>query len=73
MDNVLVDVSFIRDTATVAAICAEVSSDGGFLICNGCGDVEALIAGVLVIDHAEEAWVLCGECIRKLPFEGAVA
>ncbi len=23
-------------------------------------------------NDAEEAWVLCGVCIRKLPFEGAV-
>ena len=73
MDNDLVDVSFIRDAATIAAISAEVSSDGGFLVCNGCGDIEALIAGVLVIDEAEEAWALCGLCIRKLPLEGTAA
>jgi hypothetical protein len=73
MDNDLVDVGFIRDTATVAAICAEVSPDGSFLVCNGCGDIEALIAGVLIVDDAEEAWVLCGGCIQKLPLEGTVA
>jgi len=71
MDDDLVDVVFVRDTAAVTAICAEVG-DGTLLVCNGCGDIEALIAGVLIIDDAEEAWVLCGVCIRKLPFEGAV-
>src|SRR6266436_2321204 len=48
-------------------ICAEVG-DGTLWVCSSCGDIEALIAGVLIIDHAEEAWVLCSACIRKLPF-----
>jgi len=65
------DVVFVRDMAAVTAICAEVG-DGSLLVCNGCGDIEAPIAGVLVIDDAEEAWVLCGACIRKLPFGGPV-
>ncbi len=69
--NDLVDVGLVRDTAAVTAICAEVGS-GSLLVCNGCGDIEALIAGVLIIDDSEEAWVLCGACIRKLPFEGTV-
>ena len=71
MDDDLVDVFLVRDLATVTAICAEVGNDT-LLVCNGCGDIEALIAGVLIIDDAEEAWVLCGVCIRKLPFKGAV-
>ncbi len=71
MDDDLMDVVFVRDMAAVTAICAEVG-DGSLLVCNGCGDIEAPIAGVLVIDDAEEAWVLCGACIRKLPFGGPV-
>jgi len=71
MDNDLVDVVLVRDTAAVTAICTEVG-DGTLLVCNSCGDIEALIAGVLIIDDAEEAWVLCGACIRKLPFGGPV-
>jgi len=71
MDNDLVDVVFVRDMASLTAICAEVG-DGTLLVCNGCGDIEALIAGVLIVDAAEEAWVLCGACIRKLPFGGPV-
>ena len=65
-------VGLIDDTATVAAICAEVSSSGSLLVCNGCRDIEAPIAGVLVIDHDEEAWALCGACIRRLPLERTV-
>jgi hypothetical protein len=65
------DVLFVRDTVAVSAICAEVGN-GSLLVCNGCADIEALIAGVLIIDHAEEAWVLCGACIRKLPFRGTL-
>jgi len=71
MDDDLMDVVFVRDMAAVTAICAEVG-DGSLLVCNGCGDIEAPIAGVLVIDDAEEAWVPCGACIRKLPFGGPV-
>ena len=71
MDVDLVDVVLVRDTAAVTVICAVVG-DGTLLVCNGCGDIEALIAGVLIIDDAEEAWVLCGACIRKLPFGGPV-
>ena len=72
MDNDLVDVVFGRDMAAVTAICAEINTDGTILVCNCCGDIEAVIAGVLIIDDVEEAWVLCGACIRKLPFEGTV-
>jgi hypothetical protein len=64
-----VDVVFVRDRAAVTAICAEVG-DGTLLVCNGCGDIEALVAGVLIIDDAEEAWALCGARIRKLPLGG---
>jgi hypothetical protein len=71
MNDDLVDVVLVRDTAAVTAMCSEVA-DGTLLVCNSCGDIEALIAGVLIIDDAEEAWVLCGACIRKLPFEGTV-
>jgi hypothetical protein len=71
MDDDLADVVFVRDTAAVTAICAEVG-DCTLLVCNSCGDIEGLIVGVLIIDDAEEAWVLCGACIRKLPFGGQV-
>src|SRR6266851_9623925 len=71
MDDDLVDAVFVRDTAAVTAICAEVG-DGTLLVCSSCGDIEALIAGVLIIDHAEEAWVLCSACIENSHFGGPV-
>ena len=73
MKNDLVDVCLIGDTVLVAAICHEVGSSGALLVCNGCRDIEALIAGILVIEDVKEAWALCGACIRKLPVEGAIA
>ncbi len=42
------------------------------LVCNGCRDIEASIAGVLVIDLDEEAGALCGACIRRLHLEGSM-
>jgi hypothetical protein len=73
MNNDLVDVGLIGDAVVVAAICREVGSGGALLVCNGCRNIEALIAGILVIDKDEEAWALCGTCIQKLSVEGAVA
>jgi hypothetical protein len=73
MKNDLVDVCLIGETVLVAAICHEVGSSGALLVCNGCRDIEALIAGILVIEDDKEAWALCGACIRKLPVQGAVA
>jgi hypothetical protein len=73
MKNDLVDVGLIGDTVVVAAICHELGSSGALLVCNGCRDIEALIAGILVIEDDKEAWALCGACIRRLRLEGAVA
>jgi hypothetical protein len=73
MKNNLVDVGFVADAAIVADICADVAQDGSLLVCNGCGDIEEPIAGILVVDDDQEAWALCGGCIRKLPLEGTVA
>jgi hypothetical protein len=73
MKNDLLDVSFVADAATVADICADVAPEGSLLVCNGCGNIEEPIAGILVIDDDQEAWALCGGCIRKLPLEGTVA
>ncbi|MGH7933636.1 MAG: hypothetical protein ACREQN_10780 [Candidatus Binataceae bacterium] len=72
MNADLMDVALINDAASVATVCAEARADGNLLICHGCGDVEALITGILVVDDTEEAWVLCGLCMRKLPLHGSV-
>ncbi len=63
MDNDLVGAAFVRDTAAVTAICAEIGANGILLVCNRCGDIEAPIAGVLIIDDAEEAWVSCAALV----------
>jgi hypothetical protein len=68
----LIDVGLVSDADMVAAICAEIRSGGRLLVCHGCGDIEALIAGFLVLADDEEAWALCGPCLRKLPLSGAV-
>ena len=72
MESDLIDVRLIRDSETIAAICSDVSSTGRLLICHGCGDVEALVIGFLLLDNDEQAWALCGTCMRKLPLHGAV-
>jgi len=72
MKSDLMDVRLIRDCETVAAICSDVSSTGRLLICHGCGDVEALVVGIFLLDNDQQAWALCGTCIRKLPLHGAV-
>jgi hypothetical protein len=65
MKDDLVDVGLIGDAVAVAAICQEVGAGGALLVCNDCRNIEALIAGILVIDKDKEAWALCGTCIRK--------
>ena len=55
MKNDLVDVGFVADAATVADFCADVAPEGSLLVCNGCGDIEEPIAGILVIDDDQEA------------------
>ena len=73
MSERLIDVNLICDNLTMSALRTELSASGGLLICNICRDVEAPIAGILVIDEDEEAWPLCGACLRRLPLAGAVA
>jgi sugar (pentulose or hexulose) kinase len=71
-----VQVGLIRDTHIIAETCAEICEQAGFanglLICNGCGDIGANIAGLLVVDEDEEAWALCAECLSRVPLLGSV-
>ena len=73
MNKDLIDVRLICDAVALTAICQEVGSSGALLVCNRCRNIEAPIAGILVIEKDMEAWALCGTCIRELPVEGAVA
>jgi len=71
-----IQVGLIRDAQTIAETCAAVCAAAGhadsILICNGCGNVEAPIAGLLVVEEHEEAWALCADCLRGVPLLGAV-
>jgi hypothetical protein len=57
---------------TCAEMCAALGEAHGILVCNACGNIEAPIAGLLVSNEHEEAWALCGECLRAVPLLGAV-
>ncbi len=72
MKSEFLDLGLIRDSELVAAVCAEMTSIGRILICQRCSDVEALIIAFLVFEHNEQAWPLCGRCVRKLPHHGAI-
>jgi len=72
MEAKVVNVRFIGDATSVAAICAEARSAGWPLICHNCGDREAVIAGIVVADLIEEAWLLCTPCMRELISERIV-
>lgn len=72
MKEQLIDVCLIRDNSTLNALTTEVGSIGQLMVCCGCRDLEARIEGVLMIEQEEEAWPLCGECLRRLPLAGAI-
>ncbi|MBV9183613.1 MAG: hypothetical protein JO356_20095 [Acidobacteria bacterium] len=72
MHSDLLEIHIIGDKETIAVLCDEVRSQGRMLVCHACGDVEALIAGLLIIEEENEAWALCGTCMRKVPLFGAV-
>jgi hypothetical protein len=61
------DIELIQNRGIVTAVFAEMSSLGQLLICHGCDDVEAVIVGFLVLEQSEQAFALCGSCVRKLP------
>lgn len=67
MGSDLLEIGIIDVKETIAAICDEVCSQGRMLVCHACGDIEALIAGLLIIEEENnEAWALCGACMRKV-------
>jgi len=66
MDSRLIEVNLIRDRSILTTLNAHFGSIGSVLICNGCCDLEASIVALLVIEETQEAWPLCGECLRQL-------
>ena len=72
MDGEYFDLELVQNREVVAALWTAISSMGQLLICHGCGDVEAMIEGFLVHEQSEQAWALCGLCVRNLPSRSAI-
>jgi hypothetical protein len=69
----LVDIELMTDRAALENLSAMFRDKGNLLVCHLCDDVSELIAGILVLRTSEEAWVLCGPCLRKVPMHGPLA
>jgi hypothetical protein len=72
MEREFPGLELIQNREIVTAVFAEMSSLGQLLICHGCDDLEAVIMGFLVLDQSEQAWALCGSCVRKLHLYGVI-
>jgi hypothetical protein len=72
MTDEYLDLTLVQNREIVRAIWGATSSLGRLLICHGCDDVEAVIVGFLVDKQSEQAWPLCGSCVRNLPPRGAL-
>jgi hypothetical protein len=73
VDNDLIDLEVMVDRESLAALSAMICSEGQLLVCHRCRDVDEIIAGIVVMREVEEAWVLCGPCLRKMPIHGCLA
>ncbi len=69
----LVDLELMTDQASLANLSSVFRNQGSMMVCHRCDDVGELIAGIIVDNESEEAWVLCGPCLRTIPFRGAFA
>ena len=66
----LVDIELMSDRDNLVRLAKLARSNGRLLICHRCSDVKSIIAGVLIIHARDEAWALCGPCLRQVPLEG---
>ena len=73
MTRELVDVELMTDRAALENLSAMFRNKGNLMVCHLCDDVSELIAGILVLRTSEEAWVLCGPCLRTVPMHGPLA
>jgi hypothetical protein len=73
LDNDLIDIEVMVDREGLAALSAVICSEGQLLVCHRCRDVDAIIAGIVVMREVEQAWVLCGPCLREIPVQGCLA
>jgi len=69
----LSEIELMTDRDTLDDLSDTFRDDGGLLVCHFCDDISEVIAGILVVRDREEAWVLCGPCLRKVPVQGALA
>jgi hypothetical protein len=69
----LIDVEILNDQASLADLADLLGEDGDMLVCHRCLDADEIIAAVLLIREEEEAWALCGSCLRQLPLQGQLA
>jgi hypothetical protein len=69
----LADVELMTDQEALADLSNIFREQGGMMVCHGCDDVSEVIAGIVIVKETEEAWVLCGPCLRQLPLHGPLA
>jgi hypothetical protein len=69
----LADVELMTDRTSLENLSDVFRAQGNILVCHLCDDVSELVAGILVVRASEEAWVLCGPCLRKVPMQGVLA
>ncbi|HEX3409280.1 MAG TPA: hypothetical protein VHS07_03325 [Candidatus Binataceae bacterium] len=73
INHKLDDIELMTDRAALKNLSDVFRAQGNILVCHVCDDVSEIIAGVLVVPASEEAWVLCGPCMRKIPVQGTLA
>jgi hypothetical protein len=69
----LADVELMTDRMALESLSNGFRAKGNIMVCHLCDDVSELIAGILVVRASEEAWVLCGPCLRTIPVQGPLA
>ena len=67
------DIELMTDRAALANLSDAFRAKGSIMVCHICDDVSEIVAGILVDPASEEAWVLCGPCLRKIPVQGPLA
>jgi len=73
LDQKLADIELMTDQAILASLSSVFRNEGSMMVCHACDDVGELVAGIIVDNESEEAWVLCGPCLRAIPLRGAFA
>ena len=69
----LVEIELMTDQASLASLSSVFRNQGSMMVCHRCDDVSELIAGIILDNESEEAWVLCGPCLREIPLDRTLA